>query len=92
MIVAHWPPFSPHHLEYVEVKALAPTNAKPIIMRNIAFPIPAMPRYTTDIYATAEANRRYIAVYIAVFISKTILQEIFSRAYSSLHNFVVNPT
>jgi hypothetical protein len=55
----------------VEVKALAPTNVNPIIMRKTAFPKPAMPRYTTDIYATAEANRRYIAVYITVFISKT---------------------
>ncbi len=68
MTVARCPPFSPHHLEYVEVKALTPTNAKPIIMRNTAVPIPAMPRYTIDIYAKAEANKRYIIVYITVFI------------------------
>src|SRR3989304_5996284 len=68
MIVAHWPPFSPHHLEYVEVKALAPTNANPIIIRNIPTPIPAMPRYTIDMYATVKANKRYITVYITVFI------------------------
>ncbi len=69
MIVARWPPFSPHRLEYAEVKALAPTNANPIIMKYIALPMPAMPRYTTDIYATTEANKRYITVYITVFIS-----------------------
>lgn len=72
MMVANCPPFSPHCLEYAEVKALAPTTAKPIIMRTIAFPIPALPRYTTDIYATAEANRRYSAVYIIVFIPLTL--------------------
>jgi hypothetical protein len=68
IIVAHWPPFSPHRLEYAEVKALAPTNANPIIVRNIAIPMPVMPRYTTDIYATVKANKRYIAVYMIVFI------------------------
>lgn len=58
MIVAHWPPFSPHQREYKAVKELAPANINPVIMRNIAFPMPAIPRYTTDIYAAAEANRR----------------------------------
>jgi hypothetical protein len=41
-------------------------------MRAIAFPIPTTPRYTTDIYATADASRRYIAVYIIVLIPHTM--------------------
>lgn len=66
MIVAHWPPLSPHHLEYVEVKALKPTNTNPDIIKAIAFPMLALPKYATDIYATEKANRRYIVVYIIV--------------------------
>src|SRR5574341_93334 len=67
MIVAHWPPFSPHRRENADVKALAPTSANPVIIRNTAIAIPAMPRCATDTYATEEARRRYVIVYSTVF-------------------------